>query len=268
MKKYIIILSASALLASCSSYHKALKSEDKALKYETATKLYEEDKHNKAIKLFEQIEGSYRGKPSGEGLFYRLSKSYYATKQYYLAAEKFKSFANGYPKSEKREEAMFLRAKSLYNVSPVYSKDQEDTESAIEILQLFIDTYPNSAYLKEANELYAELNDKLELKAFEIAKQYNKIGEFTRNYNAAITALDNFMLDFPGSKYREDAMFYKYDSAYKLAINSVDSKKKERLEKAIAIYGTLNSTFVDSKYKKEAADMFATLNKELVQYSN
>lgn len=268
MRKYIIILSASIFMASCSNYHKALKSEDKALKYETATKLYEEGKHNKAIKLYEQIEGSYRGKPSGEGLFYRLSKSYYQTKQYFLSAEKFKGFVNAYPRSEKRDEALFLRGKSLYKISPSYSLDQVDTESAIEVLQLYIDTYPNGEYIKEANEIYVELNDKLERKAFEIAKQYNTIGGFTRNYNAAITALDNFMLDFPGSKYREDALFYKYDSAYKLAMNSVDFKKKERIEKAISAYDLLHNSYENGKYKKEAESMLATLNKELVQYSN
>nr|WP_317630632.1 outer membrane protein assembly factor BamD [uncultured Flavobacterium sp.] len=268
MKKYLIILSTAALVVSCSPYQKALKSEDKALKYEMGTELYEKGKHNKAIRLFEQIAGSYRGKPSGEGLFYRLSKSYYETKQYYLAAEQLKSFVNGYPKSEKREEAMFLRGKAYSMVSPVYSQDQGDTYQALEVLQTFIDTYPDSQYLSEANEIVAELTDKLEKKAFEIARQYNKIGGYTRNYNAAIVALDNFILDNPGSKYKEDAVFYKYDSAYKLAMNSIDDKKHERLNKAISIYESFIASYADTKYKSEAKQMFDNLNKELEIYSN
>jgi outer membrane protein assembly factor BamD len=34
----------------------------------------------------------------------------------------------------------------------VYSLDQTDTYKAIDKLQAFIDTYPNSEYLPEANE--------------------------------------------------------------------------------------------------------------------
>jgi outer membrane protein assembly factor BamD len=53
--------------------------------------------------------------------------------------------------------------------------------------------------LEKANEIVKVLTEKLELKAFEIAKQYNTIGEFTRDYNAAIKALDNFVFNFPGN---------------------------------------------------------------------
>jgi outer membrane protein assembly factor BamD len=268
MKNYIIALSLAAILSSCSQYQKTLKSEDKAKKYELASELFEKKKYNKAIRLYEQITGSYRGKPSGEALFYRLSKSYYETKQYYLAVEQFKTFINGYPKSEKREEAMFLRGKSYAILSPAYSLDQSDTYLAIETLQTFIDTYPDSEYITQANELMAVMTDKLERKAFEIAKQYNTIGEYTRNYNAPVVAIDNFLIEYPGSKYREDALFYKFDSFYKLAINSIEAKRKERLEKAADAYVVLIETFSDSKYKNKAEDMMETVNKELQQYSN
>lgn len=268
MKKYIIALSVTALLSSCSQYQKTLKSEDKTKKYELATELYDKGKYNKAIRLYEQITGTYRGKPSGEGMFYRLSKSYFETKQYYLAAEQFKSFINGYPKSEKRDEAMFLRGKSYAILSPVYSQDQTDTYLAVETLQAFIDAYPNSENIAEANELMAQMNDKLERKAFEIAKQYNTIGEYTRNYNASVVSIDNFLIEYPGSKYREDALFTKFDSLYKLAMNSIEEKRKERLEKAAEAYIVFTESNADSKYKNKAENMFETINKELKHYSN
>jgi outer membrane protein assembly factor BamD len=37
-------------------------------------------------------------------------------------------------------------------LSPIYSLDQTDTYKAIDKLQAFIDTYPNSEYLSEANK--------------------------------------------------------------------------------------------------------------------
>ena len=79
-----------------------------------------------------------------------------------------------------------------------------------------------------------ELDFKLEKKAFEIAKGYNKTGPYSRDYQAAISAFDNFIIDFPGTSLKEDAMFYRLDSAYKLAVNSVAWKKEQRLKDAIS----------------------------------
>ena len=59
------------------------------------------------------------------------------------------------------------------------------------------------------------MNEKLEKKAYEIAKQYNTV----MDYKAAMVALDNFVSDYPGTPFKEDALFYKYDSAYQIGIN-------------------------------------------------
>ena len=98
-------------------------------------------------------------------------------------------------------------------------KNKQKLIEALEKLQLFINKYPDSEYLAEANTLIKELDFKLEKKAFEIAKQYNKIAYFeSSDYEAAIKAFDNFLVDYPGTSFREEAMFYRLDSAYKLAV--------------------------------------------------
>ena len=156
MKKFLSILIILVVFSSCSEYQKALKNEDVGAKFEAATKQYEKGKYAKAIRLFEQMAPAYRGKPQAEKMFYMYSQSYYKTEQYYLAGYQFESFASSYPKSEKLEEAAFLGAKSYSMLSPVYSIDQTDTTKAIEKLQAFIDTYPNSTYLEEPRAARAE----------------------------------------------------------------------------------------------------------------
>ena len=262
-KKIISLLLVLVVFASCSEYQKALKTEDVAVKFEVATKLYDAGKYADAIRLIEQIAPAYRGKPQAEKLFYMFSMSYYNTKQYYLAAYQFESFVSGYPKSEKIEEAAYLGAKCFSKLSPVYSLDQVDTFKAIEKLQGFIDSYPNSTYLPEANKTLRELNDKLEKKVFENAKQYNTIME----YKAAMVALDNFVSDYPGTPYKEDALFYKYDSAYQLAINSVPDKMEERLNIAKTAYSSLIKFKPDTKYKKVADEMFARIETDLKNFT-
>ena len=146
------------------------------------------------------------------------------------AAYQLERFTKAYPRSEKLEEMAFKAAKSSYYLSPRSSLDQEDTNKAILKLQNFMNTYPKSEYLKEASDLALEMNSKLEDKAYNIAKGYHhRISSGTQyrdDYNAAITAFDNFLNDYPGTKYKEKALYYKYDTAYLLAKIVLIEKRK------------------------------------------
>lgn len=269
MKQLSVILLALLVLSSCSEFQKALKSEDTVVKYKLADSLFQQGKYSKANRLFAQIAPEYRGKPQGQRLRYMFAKSFYEMKDYHLSGYQFEQFENSYPQSEKVEEASFLGAKSYYFLSPVYSKEQEETKVALEKLQLFINKFPNSEYLSQANALIKELDFKLEKKAYEIAKQYNKVAYFeSSDYEAAIKAFDNFLIDHPGSTFREDAMFYRLDSAYNLAINSVVRKKEERLKESMGYYDAYMKYFSNSeKYASELETMKETMESELQQFN-
>ena len=92
------------------------------------------------------------------------ARTFYEMKSYLEAGYQMGLFTQSYANSEKVEEIAFLAAKSYYMVSPVYSKEQEDTIEALEKLQLFVNKYPDSEYLSQANELIKELDYKLEKK--------------------------------------------------------------------------------------------------------
>ena len=268
MTKYIYIFFSLLVLASCSEYQRALKSDQVDFKNEVFSKLYEKEKYAKAIRLFEQYATSVRGKSNAEDVFYKYAKALYITKQYYTAGYQFESFAANYPKSVHAQEAAFLGADCYAKLSPIYSLDQVDTYKALEKLQAFADKYPNSEYLPKANAIVKELNEKLELKAFEIAKQYYTTGEYFHNYNTAIKAFDNFILDYPGTKFREDALFYKFGSAYQMAILSVPAKKQERLNEAKNLYNSLIIYKAHTKFLDQANKMLETVDRELKQYTN
>ena len=147
-----------------------------------------------------------------------------------------------------------MGAKSYYLLSPRYSLDQTDTDKALAKLQTFINSYPDSEYQKEANAMAQELTTKKEKKAFEIGKQFVKLGKYyVLDYNiSAIAALDNFISDHPGSVYREEAYFLRFSAATTLAVNSTFSKRKERLEEALAAYNDLLRMFPETQFSKEA----------------
>jgi outer membrane protein assembly factor BamD len=75
------------------------------------------------------------------------------------------------------------------------------------------------------------------------------------------------LIDFPGTKLKEDALFLKYDSSYQLAINSVYIKMRERLEAAKVNYATLVKFKPETKYKEQADKMLATIDTELQKFS-
>ena len=264
MKKYIIIGLLGVLFASCGEYQKALKSTDGSVKYIEAEKLYKAKKYKKANRLFEQIASEYAGKTQGERIYYMYGDACYQLKQYSLASYQFERLQKLYPRSEKATEASFLEAKSLYLETPKYSVDQTYTYQALEKLQYFLDRYPNSDYTKEANELTLDLVTRLEKKDFEIAKQYDKI----RDYQAAMKSLDNFLTNNPGSPFREEALYTRLHSAYEWAINSVESKKEERLNTAKEAYDNLLRAYPESKFKKEAENMLAKINTSLKSFTS
>lgn len=258
-KIFIFILLVAISFSSCGEYQKVLNKGTVEDQYKMATDLYEAQKYNKAIQLFEKITPSYRGKPQMERIQYMVAQSHYNTKQYSLAAYYFDKFVKSYPKSSKLEEAAYLSAHSYYLASPVYSLDQKDTHEAINALQNFLYKFPESEHSADANKNIKELTYKLEKKSFEIARQYYH----TEDYISAITAFDNLLADYLGTSYKEEALYLKFKSSYDLGINSYFLKKEIRLNDAIKAHEKFKRNFPESEYLKETEKLVINLNEEL-----
>ncbi len=268
MRLFLPTILLSVLLLSCNEYQKVLKNEDVKAKYELAEKFYEEEDYKRANRLLTQIAPKYVGKPQGERVMFFLANSYYEIGDYNFAGYQFERFLKSYPKSDKASEAAFLGAKSYYNLSPRYSLDQTDTDKALMKLQNFINTYPESEYLDEANAMARALTTKKEKKEFEIARQFTRLGQsYTLEYNiSAIAALDNFVSDHPGSVFREEALYLKLVAATNLAMNSVPSKKEERLNNALAAYTALKRYYPKGEFVDEADKLVEDINRELKDF--
>ncbi|WP_439129075.1 outer membrane protein assembly factor BamD [Polaribacter sp.] len=253
----------SLLLFSCGEYQKVLNKGTAEEQYKMAVKLYESQKYSKALRLFEKITPSYRGKPQMERVSFMIAQSNLNEKNYPIAGYYFDRFVKNYPKSSKKEEAAFLSAYSYKLASPRFSIDATDTNKALEAFQSFINTYPDSDKIEEANKYYTELRQKLEKKYFEIAKTYYTTADYDlRNYKAAIQAFDNLLEDYLGTKYKEEALYYRLKAAHDFVLKSTDRRKPERVEEAEDAYDKLKINFPNSKYMEDANEMLATMKKE------
>jgi len=140
---------------------------------------------------------------------------------------------------------------------------QKDTEEALTKLQEYINRYTDSERMVEVNSTVERLLRKLERKSFENAKQFFTI----RDYKAAIKAIDNFIGDFPGTPFREVAMFIQFRAASILAINSVFLKKEERLESAVSYFDDFVRAYPESEFLDESISIMNDIEEEITTFA-
>lgn len=263
MRQLLILLLSSLLLLSCGDFNKALKSTDLDYKAEVAEKYYAAEGYDRAIPLLEELIVLTRGSARSERMNYLHAKSHYGLKDYIMAAYYLANFTRTFPKSEYAEEAAFLSAYCHYMNSPAYELDQVDTRSAIDQMQVFLVRYPNTTLKDSCNTLIDRMRSKLELKSFEGSLQYYRM----QHYQAAGVAFRNFNKQWPNSAYRERTMLYILRADHHLAVNSVETKRLERLNEAIASYLNFADAFPNSQRLAEAEKLHQELITARTRYT-
>ncbi len=257
---YLLAIIILVQLTSCGGYQKLLKSSDSKLKYEAAVKYYESHDFYRALQLFDEVISVYRGKEQAEKIHYYYAYSYYGQGDYVMASYHFKNFSRIFPNSKYTEECLYMGAYCKYLDSAPYSLDQSSTYEAMKELQLFINYYPQSKRVEDANKLIDDLRLKLTTKAFETAQMYYK----TEAYNSAQIAFKNVLKDFPETAFKEEILYYILMSDFYYAKNSVDSKKQERFQNVVKAYGELMTNYPSTKHKTEAESILKETQTELV----
>ena len=209
--------------------------------------------------LLEELIPLLKGRPEAEKAQFYFANTNYKQRNYVLSAYYFKQFVDTYPNSPQVEEAQFLRAKSLFRDSPDADLDQTNTTTALETIQDFLNNYTESQFRTEADGMSQQLQRKIESKAFGSAKLY-----YSLRYNqAAVTALTNFNVQYPGTPYAEQADFLRLAAQYAWAKESIESKQKERFVDAVAIYQHFIDTYPQSKSIRQAQAMYDDSRAEL-----
>lgn len=247
IRKLATYLVTGVMLLSCGEYQEVLKSKDLDYKFSKAVEYYDAGEYNKAYPIFDELITLYRGTHKAQEVYFYYAHTLYMQKNYILAGYHFKNFYKTFPQNEKADEAAYLTAYCYYLEAPTHSLDQAYTYKAINEIQLFINTHPNSDKIDECNGYMEELRGKLETKSFEIAKQYYK----TRNYKAAMTAFTTTLSEYPDTPYREEAMYLKAKAAYRLAENSIPSLQEERYIEARTALNDFEEAFPEAEELEE-----------------
>lgn len=265
LSRLVLLATIVVFLASCKTeFEKIRTSTDPAVILTKAHEYYKKEDFLKAHTLYEIIIPSYRGRLEAEDIYYNYAYCHYYEKQYLLAAHYFKNFSNTFINSPRKEEADFMAAYSNYKLSPKPKLDQSYSLKAIEALQLFVNTYPNSSRLEQCNQLIDEIRGKLEVKAFEEGKLYYDM----HHYNSATQSFENMLKDFPETKMASEVGYLVVKSTHELAKNSVYEKKEERLLITIAKCKEYTKRFKDSEYRPLVQEILYDAESELTKHKN
>ncbi len=229
-RQYIMFLLILLALGSCSKYQTLVKKGTPEQKYNAALKYYAKDDYYHAQQLFDELVVLYRGTNKLEKIYYYYANTYYKQGEYVVASYHYKYFAKTFPRSQYAEECLYMSAYCKYLDSPPVELDQTSTKAAIADMQMFINIYPNSDRVEEANKVMDELRKKLVVKNFDIAKLYLT----TEYYRSAIYALKQHIKDYPSSPFKEKALYLTIVANFDYAEKSILYKQKERYTATIA----------------------------------
>lgn len=148
----------------------------------------------------------------------------------------------------RREEVEFNRALSYYQQSPRYRLDQAPTLRAIELFQLFNNSYPNSAFIEESAQKIDQLRNKLARKTYESGQFYLR----TLRYKAATIYFDQTIDSYPETRWAESALLKIIETYVSYAEQSIQSKQLERYNLAVDNYEKFLQLFPQSTLRAEA----------------
>ncbi len=255
----VIALCCVFYLTGCNSYEKLLKSTDTERQYAAAMQFYEKGKFTKARELLERVLPMTRATQRADTVHYYLAKCYFNEGDYGLAGYGFEQLATNYPRSPFVEEATYNTAYCNYLVSPRPALDQDYTYKAIEGFNAFKQAYPKSELVAEADKYLKTLYEKLLRKEFEAARLYYKMDM----YKAAVTAFKRALEKYPVSPYREQEYFLLVKSNYLYALNSVESKRRERYQQTVDESLSYISEFPTARNAKEVLGYYLASMKYL-----
>lgn len=271
MKRIVLILSAGIfLLTSCNQYNNVLKSADYEYKYEAAKEYFVKGQYSRAALLFGDLIAVMKGTVRAQESLYMLAMSEYCDGNYDVASSYFKKYYQSYPKGTYVEYARYYAGRSLYESVPDVRLDQTNTYTAIKEFQDFLDLYPYTKLKDRTQDMIYALQDKLVEKEYISAKLYYDLGNYMgnclyggSNYEACIVTSQNALLDYPYASpaRREEFAIMILRAKYHLARQSVEDKRMDRYRDAIDEYYGFVNEYPESKYLKDAQQIFVASDK-------
>lgn len=190
-----------------------------------------------------------------------LARAYRANKEFLLAANEYTRFTQIYRNDPRVPQASFDLAMTYYERAPGYRLDQSDTEAAIAQFELYLNRFPDGELSEEASRRIVELRNRLALKRFDAGLQYEQRGL----HEAAGITFESVFDEYFDTEWADDALVGAIRAYTRYAEQSVQTRKAERLERAVMNYDRLLQIFPDSPLVKDAEALYRTAAERLAE---
>src|SRR5512132_1219779 len=137
-----------------------------------AKALFDDKDYLEAINEFTVITLQYQGSAHAADAQFYLGECRFQRGEYLLASFEYGIVKRNYPASPRVAEAQYKLALSYYMLSPRSSLDPQYTRKAIDEFQQFVEYYPSSPLVSDADAKIKELTNRMAKKQYETARLY------------------------------------------------------------------------------------------------
>jgi len=233
------VLALAALLSACGKEQIDIGKGDPDNEIKQCLRLSARGKHEDAIQCLEIYKARYPQSSYGQEAELLIGDSYFARKDYLLAAESYAAFIRLYPMHPKADYAHYRIGLCYFKESPkAIDRDQEYLEEAIIHLKAVIRRYPGSQYREAAIKTLREARTRVARRQYYIGRFYYRTGE----YIAAIPRFLEVAQYYPDSGLADKALYMVVQSNLSLG----------RVEPARAAFSELSVNYPASPYTRKA----------------
>jgi len=246
-KRTILTLLAVILFAtSCGKPTEKEKMKQALKNYRKGMELYQKGDYGGAAEILRKAEAgmAYLSPEQIRRLKYRLALALYKDGKYEDAILELEDYIGSYPSAPNLEEAYYYLIKAYLKISPDPWRDQTYTQKALELIEEFVQQFPNSRYLPQIEELKEEALKKLALHHFYIAKFYEEYGY----YYPAVLRYEYILFNYP-TYINERELLFHYIKCLYLIPTYAKNKEREFLKK----YSELKEKLKEGNIKDKKA---------------
>ena len=178
-----------------------LLEEDLSLEFERAMKYYNKGKYVRAKDKFDNIILFNPGSKLANDAQYYMAESMFQLEEYSESSSAFDRYVRFASSLVNMEKSRYRMCQCAINLSNSFQRDQTQTQSAITQLQIFIEDFPDSDFLLDAEEAIRLLRVKLARKDYESGRLYLKREE----YDAALIYFQSVLNEYYDTEVADDA---------------------------------------------------------------
>ena len=219
--------------------------------FDRGTKALNEKKWLSARQFFKQVVETYTQSPYRPDAKLGVGDTYMGegtSEAIVLAINEYQEFLSYYPTNPRADYAQYKLALAHFRQMRAPQRDQTETREALKALETFVDRYPNSTLMPEAQARLRETHDRLSQSSYEVGYYYFR----QRWYPGSIDRFKALLKDDPAFSSRDAVYFYLAESLVKV--------RKEA--EALPYYEKLVQEFEKSEHLEEAKKRITALKAE------